>query len=162
MYRCCDEHRTCAGQESLVTVAVSTSPPLCSPSSSLLPLETRWKASSLLATGSGLVFFGMLTHDKAENGRFFGMLTCDNRGTCWRWSCAGGDGVAAAVAAAQKGGGHEAVGASMGVYMVFSQDKVLQRCLEQIIDDDKVGLDRVQQRFVEQNFETPRVVLVEV
>ena len=45
---------------------------------------------------------------------------------------------------------------------VLSQDKVLQRSVEQIIVDDKVGLDRVQQRFVEQNFETPRVVLVEV
>ena len=38
--------------------------------------------------------------------------------------------------------------------MVFSQDKVLQRFVEQ--------LDRVQQRFVEQNFETPCVVLVKV
>ena len=65
---------------SYVTVAMSTSPPIFSPSLSLLALEARWKASSflvwkassLLATGSGLVFFGMLTCDEPKE--FFGML----------------------------------------------------------------------------------------
>ena len=79
--------------EPYVSCAVSTSPPTCSPSSSLLALEARWKASSLLAlearwmaslllaTGSGLVFFGMLTLHEARHAgvrcrveRFFGML----------------------------------------------------------------------------------------
>ena len=36
------------------------------------------------------------------------------------------------------------------VFVVHSQDKVLQRFVEQIIDGT-VGLDTVQQRFVEQN-----------
>ena len=35
--------------------------------------------------------------------------------------------------------------------MVLSQDRFLQRFVEQIFDDS-VGPDRVQQRFVEQNF----------
>ena len=52
-------------------------------------------------------------------------------------------------------GGEEAVGVSVVVFMVLSQDKVLKRFVEQIIGDDKAGLGRVQQRFVEQNFETP-------
>ena len=56
------------------TVAVSTSPPTCSPSSSLLALEARWMASSLLATGSGLVFFGMLTLHEA--GQWGGSSAC--------------------------------------------------------------------------------------
>ena len=53
--------------------------------------------------------------------------------------------------------GQEAVGVSVEVVMVLSQDKVVQRFVEQIIDD-MVGLDRVQQRFVEQNCEAPRVL----
>ena len=52
-------------------------------------------------------------------------------------------------------------GVSVEVFKVFSLDKVLQRLVEQIIEDDRV-VDWVQQRFVEQTFETPCVVLVEV
>ena len=39
---------------------------------------------------------------------------------------------------------------------MFSQDKILQRRVEQITVDF-LGLDRVQQRFVEQDLEAPRV-----
>ena len=39
--------------------------------------------------------------------------------------------------------------------MVLSQNKVLLRFVEQIVDD--LGLDRVQQRFEEQDLGTPRV-----
>ena len=46
----------------------------------------------------------------------------------------------------------------LDMFMIFSQNKVSQRFVEQIIDD-MVGLDRVQQRFVEQDLETPRVGL---
>ena len=50
---------------------------------------TRWMASSLLATGSCLVFFGMLTlHEAGQWG---------GSSACWRWTCAGGDEVVAAV-----------------------------------------------------------------
>ena len=87
------------GHVTYTTVAVSTSPPTCSPSSSLLALEARWKASSLLATGSGLVFFGMLTLHEAGQWacwgtmsrveRFFGMLALD---VCRRRRGRGGGG----------------------------------------------------------------------
>ena len=39
--------------------------------------------------------------------------------------------------------------------LVLSQNKVLQRFVEQILDD--VVVDRVQQRLEEQDLETPRV-----
>ena len=52
------------------------------------------------------------------------------------------------------GGGGVAV-----VVLVLSQNKVLQRFAEQILDDQVV--DRVQQRFEEQDFEVPRVSLVQ-
>ena len=35
--------------------------------------------------------------------------------------------------------------------------QVLQRFVEQVIDDDMVGVDWVQLRFVEQDLEAPRV-----
>ena len=44
------------------------------------------------------------------------------------------------------------------VFEVFSQNKVLQRFVEQVIDD-MVGLDGVQQRLVEKDLETTRVGL---
>ena len=43
--------------------------------------------------------------------------------------------------------------------MILSQNKVLQRFVEQTIDD--LVLDRVQQRFEEEDLETPRVSLVQ-
>ena len=55
-------------------------------------------------------------------------------------------------------GGRRAAGGCrlMVVVVVFSQDKVLQRLVEQITVDS-LGLDRVQQRFVEQDLEALRV-----
>ena len=44
------------------------------------------------------------------------------------------------MAAAGEGEVEEAVGVSVEVFAVLSQDKVLQRFVEQIIDDDKVVL----------------------
>ena len=55
--------------------------------------------------------------------------------------------------------GQEAAGVSEKV-LVLSQNRVLKRSVEQILDDKVV--DRVQQRFVEQDLEAPCVVLVEV
>ena len=45
------------------------------------------------------------------------------------------------------------------VVLVLSQNKVLQRYAEQILDDKVV--DRAQQRFEEQDLEVPRVSLVQ-
>ena len=55
--------------------------------------------------------------------------------------------------------GQEAVGVSVEVYMVLSQDKVLQCFVEQIIYVNVV--DRVQQRFEEQDLEALCVFLVQ-
>ena len=64
---------------------------------------------------------------------------------------------------AGEGGGVEAaVGVAVQVFKVLSQDKVLAVFCGADHRGRQGGLDRVQQRFVEQNFETPGVVLVEV
>ena len=56
-------------------------------------------------------------------------------------------------------GREEAVGASVDVFMVFSQDKVRGSVLRADHRRLLLGLDRVQQRFVEQDLEAPRVGL---
>ena len=61
--------------------------------------------------------------------------------------------------AGEGGWGEEAAGVSVKV-LVFSQNNVVQRFAEQIIDDDKV-VDRVQRRFEEQDLDAPRVSLVQ-
>ena len=55
-----------------------------------------------------------------------------------------------------RGGGEEAAGVSVKVFMVFSQDKFCS-VLRSRSSTTLAGLDRVQPRFVEQNLETPRV-----
>ena len=55
--------------------------------------------------------------------------------------------------------GQEAAGVSEQV-LALSHDRVLQRFVEQILDDK--AEDMVQQRPVEQDLEAPCVVLVEV
>ena len=58
------------------------------------------------------------------------------------------------------GRGGAAAGSGVAVVvLVFSQNKVLQRFAEQILDHKVV--DRAQQRFEEQDLEVPRVSLVQ-
>ena len=64
----------------------------------------------------------------------------------WQWLGRGGS-------SGGRAGGQEAVGVSVEVFVVLSKDEVLQRFLEEIIDD--LCLVRVQQRFEEQDLERP-------